>query len=92
MRSGDREFDESFVVVSSSPRLAEAVLGDEVRTGLMAMRSRNPHLAIEGDAVTLELEGPEMVHENLHAIVDMLSRAPREELPRPYRANAQPMS
>jgi hypothetical protein len=76
VRIGDREIDESFVILSDSPSLADAFLGDDLRTALLAMRSRNPHIEIEGDAITVELEGTEMVHENLHAIVALLSRVP----------------
>lgn len=88
VRTGDREIDESFVVVSRPASLAEVFLGDEVRAALLAMRTRNPHLAIRGDTITLELEGTEMVHENLHAIVSLLSCAPREGMAAPYRAPA----
>lgn len=76
VQTGHPEFDESFVVVSDSRALADAFLSDEARPMLLATRSRNPHLAINGEVVSLELEGTEIAHENLHAIVRLLSRAP----------------
>ena len=103
-RAAAREAFESLLNCAARPalvhlgRLGRAVAcassrqDEDVRAALLAMRPRNPHLAIEGDAVTLELEGTEMVHENLNAIVDLLSRAPPEEQPKPYRANARPAS
>lgn len=92
VQTGDREIDESFIILSDPPLLADALLDDEVRAALLAMRSRNPHVAIEGDAITLELEGTEMVHENVHAIVGLLSRVPREGLARLGRTNLHAVS
>lgn len=74
VQTGDPEFDESFVILSEPASFASTFLDGDTRAGLLAMRSRNPHVRVDGDAVTMELEGTEMVHENLHAIVGLLSR------------------
>lgn len=74
VQTGDREFDEGFVILSEPASFASTFLNDDMRAGLLAMRLRNPHVSVGSDAVTIELEGTEMVHENLHAIVGILSR------------------
>jgi uncharacterized protein YjbI with pentapeptide repeats len=75
MRTRDRKFDDAFVLIAAPPTFADTCLNTEMRGALLAMRSRKPHLAVDGDAVTLEVDGTEMAHEHLHAIVFLLTFA-----------------
>lgn len=59
-------------VRSSPPELAAAVLGPRLRELLSLMSDRRPEVHAKEDEVALVLEGVELTHERVEAIVDAL--------------------
>lgn len=88
VRTGDPDFDARFVTVSNPRTLALAALDDSTRTALLALAHREPRLSIDGQTITLELQGAEMVHEHLSLVIDLVTRVPQEKVTSPYRAGA----
>lgn len=65
-------FAARFDVRASSDAVVRAVLTDKVRRFVEAFEPRRPELDVEPDEVTLVLEGVELEHDNLRAVVSML--------------------
>lgn len=74
---GDPDLDKAFVAWADPPSLAEGPFPAEIRALLPPLAHRNPHLFVDEKTMTLQLEGTEMVHENLHAIWDWMSKRAR---------------
>jgi hypothetical protein len=72
--TGSAEIDAAFVVTASPEDVARRALDDATRELLLAIASRRPHLDYDGSTVELRLDGAEMVHENLGAVLDLLVR------------------
>ncbi len=82
----DAEVLERFFVRATPPSIARERLPRRVIELLMTLSDRAPHLYLEEEDVRLVLEGVELVHERMEAIVDGLSELtgglPREH---PFR-------
>lgn len=68
----DESFTARFDVRASSDTIARSVLTEGVRDLIGQLASRRPELDVDADEITLVLEGVELAHDNLRAIIAML--------------------
>ena len=69
---GDAAFDEAFASTAEPERLLMAALDEPSRETLLLFRPRNPHLTYDGSTVELTMDGAVLMHDDLHAIFELL--------------------
>ena len=82
--TGDEAFDAAFLTTSTSAQAASAALDAEARAALLAVAHRLPELDFGRRGFALRMQGVELGHEALLALLDALVRAPASAA-MPYR-------
>jgi hypothetical protein len=82
--TGDEAFDAAFLTTSTSVRAASATLDTEARAALLAVAHRLPVLELGRGGLALQMQGVELGHDALLALLDALVRAPASAA-MPYR-------
>lgn len=84
----DPTFTARFDVRASSDAVAKSVLSETVRDLVGRLEARRPELDVDADEATLVLEGVELEHDNLYAVIAMLDEL-MGATPAPYRSAAR---
>ncbi|MEJ7735572.1 MAG: hypothetical protein WKG00_41095 [Polyangiaceae bacterium] len=82
--SGDADFDAVFLITSASALAVTMALDEDARAALLAVAHRLPELNVSSRAVALRMQGVELGHDALLALIDALVRAPTAAA-MPYR-------